>query len=178
MLIITLGDYESEIITLDPIAKSILYFGKLIHRDDCLRYFKIRSEKAFQDVLIKYGKCHDVIILNGHGTDHSFIFGRDKKETRDAKKFISYFPEDFGREKIIISLSCNTGSENLGLQISQQKKYCKAFIGPNNNLQGAIASQYCQTFLSNYLFSANIIEDSHKLSKDAIPGSEIMQLFI
>jgi len=177
ILIITLGDFKSEFSMLDPIAKSILHFGKLLHRDDCIRYFKIRSIVALKDIFKQHIKTHDIIVFNGHGTEEAIEYGLDASQVLNAAKVIELIPEDYGKKKIIVSLSCKTGSTAFGKAISESD-FCKGFVGPSENLQGAIAAQYCQTFLFNYLFSANEIDKSHDLAIQAIPGADIMKLHI
>src|SRR5690606_25257061 len=79
--------------------------------------------------------------------------------------------------KLMISLSCSTGSINFGEELSKNK-FCQGFIGPDNNIHSALASQFCQTFLANYLMDGTSIKTSFLKARKAIPGTSTFNLFI
>jgi hypothetical protein len=54
-LIFELGDFDSEAPTLDPLAKSITQFCRLLVPDDYIRFIKVRSMAECRDLLGFFG---------------------------------------------------------------------------------------------------------------------------
>jgi len=177
ILILCLGDIVSESQNLDPLAKSILHYCRLFHRDGGqVKYYKTRSIDDLKDIWNEYGKTFSIIIFISHGCTEGFTFGL-KHVCISAKELKSVFTLDEEQNKLFISLSCQTGCGDFGSAISNTK-FCKEFIGPDSNIHSALASQFCQTFLANYLMDGSNIIESFKKAKKAIPGTMSFNLFL
>lgn len=150
LLIIQIGDFESEATLLAPLRKSILQFARLLLNDDYIRTYSVRSAQEFRYVWEKEHPVTSHIILVGHGDATSIKFGPTAQV--NAADFIGLLSTDGGvvEAKQIISLCCKTGSKSFGGNVSGTPNI-EAFIGPSSALHGANASQFCQSYLT-YLF--------------------------
>lgn len=177
ILILCLGDIVSESQNLDPLAKSILHYCRLFHRDPGqVKSFKTRSMDDLKDIWNEYGSISNIIIFISHGCTDGFNFGRKHIcVTADQLKEIFKLEEE--DNKLFISLSCQTGCGDFGSKISKSN-FTKQFIGPDSNIHSALASQFCQTFLANYLMDGSNIIESFKKAKKAIPGTMSFNLFL
>ncbi len=178
ILILCLGDIRSEPTNLDPLAKSILHYCRLFHRDEGnVKYYKTRSLEGLKELWDEFGEVSKVIIFISHGCADGFTFGRSHK-CSTAEELIDIFNQDERKEKkLFISLSCQTGSKDFGVKLSNSS-FCQEFIGPAQKVHSALASQFCQTFLANYFMNGSNVVDSFKKAKDAIPGTITFNLFI
>ncbi len=170
ILIICLGDIESEALNLDKLSKSILQYCRLFHDDDSqVRYYKTRTKEGLLDLWEEFGKTSKVIIFIGHGCPEGYIFGRKHKRQFSSQELIDLISSIDGNEKkIIISLSCQTGNVDFGTEVSKSK-HCEAFIGPESLIHSAVASQFCQTFLLHYFMNGESIGDAYRKAKEAVP---------
>lgn len=150
LLIVQIGDFESEATLLEPLKKSILQFSRLLLNDDYIRSYSVRSASEFRYVWEKEHPVTSHIILVGHGDATSIKFGPATQVS--GADFITLLSTDGGivEAKQIISLCCKTGSKTFGGNVSGTPNV-EAFIGPTTALHGANASQFCQSYLT-YLF--------------------------
>jgi hypothetical protein len=67
VLLLSIGDLETENTLLDPLSKSILQFCRLLVSDDFIHAYKVRS---LNEISVLWGKSHRAyshVILVGHG---------------------------------------------------------------------------------------------------------------
>jgi hypothetical protein len=147
VLIITIGDYEAETVLLDPLAKSVLQFCRLLVPDDQVKAFKLRSVDEFKFFWSRDQAAYSHVVLIAHGSQNGIKFGVDDwiNPTRfeDALKVKGASPKTF------ISLCCQTGYKSFGGCFSKLS-ICRGFIAPFHSVHGAVASQFCQTFLTSH----------------------------
>jgi len=178
ILILCLGDIRSESTNLDPLAKSVLHYCRLFHKDEGnVKYYKTRSLNGLKELWEEFGGLSKVIIFISHGCENGFTYGRNHK-CSSAEELTELFKQDEEKEKkLFISLSCQTGSPEFGAKLSKSS-FCREFIGPETNVHSALASQFCQTFLANYLMNGSDVTESFRKAKEAIPGTMTFNLFI
>lgn len=169
ILIVNFGDIKSEKEFLDPLAKSILHYCRLFFKDPTqVELFKTRSVEDLGEYWNECNSIFNIVIFISHGCSDGLLHGINKKCLSSAA-FIEIFKNCEASSKLFISLSCQTGGE-FGKTISTTE-FCEVFIGPKDDVHGALASQFCQSFLVNYLMNgANVIE-SFKKAKLATPGT-------
>lgn len=147
ILLIEIGDFDSEAGTLDPLAKSVLQFCRLLVPDDQVRQLKVRSKAE----IAKFWKINEAayshVIIVAHGDKDLLGFAVDG----DVKlpDLTPVFKKRGAKSKIFISLACKTGFQAFGGEFSRET-ICRAFIGPFHSVHGATASQFCQSFLTSH----------------------------
>lgn len=174
VLIFCIGDLETETGLLDPLTKSILQFCRLLVPDDYLRTHKIRSLLELERIWHKDQAAYSHIIVIGHGSDQGLKFANDgwvSTEIMDQTLKIRG-----AKKKNFISLCCKTGYQSFGGKFSKFT-ICNSFIGPFHSVHGAVASQFCQTFLTSHLIEGHTVATAFNHARDAIPGSTSFRLW-
>jgi hypothetical protein len=170
LLIVQIGDFESEATLLEPLKKSILQFARLLLNDDYIRSYSVRSAQEFRYVWEKEHPVTSHIILVGHGDATSIRFGPEAQVPADD--FIELISTDDGvvEAKQIISLCCKTGSKSFGGNVSGTPNV-EAFIGPTTALHGANASQFCQSYLTYHFLHGYKSSTAYEYARATNPGA-------
>lgn len=174
ILIFTIGDLETETGLLDPLAKSVLQYCRLLVPDDYLRSYKVRSIAELKSIWEKEQSAYSHVIIVGHGSPDGVKFsvnGWVKSEILDAALKVRGAPK-----KVFISLCCQTGYKAIGGKLSEMA-ICSHFIGPFHSVHGAVASQFAQTFLAFHLLEGESIGVSFKHARKYTPGSTSFRLW-
>ena len=107
IIIITIGDFETEFTLLDPLAKSVLQFCRLLVPDDQLRAIKLRSLSELKSVWTKEQAAYSHVIFIAHGRKSGIKFGVDDwADTTQLGESIRVWGAS---PKVFISLCCQTG---------------------------------------------------------------------
>ncbi|UPH70216.1 hypothetical protein LGT41_0010400 [Abyssibius alkaniclasticus] len=174
VLMLNIGDLETETTLLDPLGKSILQFCRLLVSDDFIHAYKVRS---LQEIEVLWGRSHAAyshVILIGHGSDASIKFANGDWIDTDA--FMNVFDVAGVSAKTFISLCCETGYKAFGGAASSHNS-CERFIGPFHSVHGAIASQFVQTFLVYHLLEGETATVAFKHARASVPGSTSFRLW-
>lgn len=174
ILVFTIGDLETETALLDPLAKSILQYCRLLVPDDYLRSYKIRSRSELKFIWEKEQSVYSHVIFIGHGSQDGIKFSVDGWV--DAASLAELLKVRAAPKKVFISLCCKTGYKNMGAKLSKMT-ICSHFIGPFHSVHGAVASQFAQTFLAFHLLQGESIGVSFKHARENIPGSTSFRLW-
>lgn len=174
ILILNIGDFETETTLLDPLAKSILQYCRMLVSDDQVRVFKIRSLAELRAIWQREQAAYSHVIICGHGTSDSLKFGVDSLVA--VEDFLSTLRVYGAPEKIFISLCCSTGYKSFGGEVSR-KAICTAFIAPLHTVHGAIASQFCQTFLAHHFLEGVRPAVAFSRSRESVPGATSFRLW-
>jgi hypothetical protein len=75
VLIITIGDYETETGLLDPLAKSVLQFCRLLVPDDQVWAFKLRGINELKIFWSRDQAAYSHVVLIAHGRQDGIKFG-------------------------------------------------------------------------------------------------------
>ena len=174
ILLLNIGDLETELTLLDPLGKSILQFCRLLVQDDFVRYYQVRSLNEINTVWSKHHKIFSYVILIGHGSRAEIKFANGG--LIKAEDFMKVFDANEVSGKTFISLCCETGYKNFGGTASAYP-VCERFIGPYHSVHGAIASQFVQTFLAFHLFKGETPKVAFKHAREYVPGSTSFHLW-
>lgn len=170
ILIIEIGDYNTETTLLEPLKKSILQFTRLLLSDDYIQNYTIRTPGELKHIWTTQHAVTSHVILIGHGDAHSLLFGEDiKVEARDLIQLLST-EQDVGEAKQIISLCCKTGSKTFGGTVSGNPNI-ESFIGPVSSVHGATASQFYQSYLTYLFLQGYKSSTAYEYAKVANPGT-------
>lgn len=174
ILIFTIGDLETETGLLDPLAKSVLQYCRLLVLDDYLRAYKIRSISELTSIWQKEQAAYSHVVIIGHGSPEGIKFSVDgwvKSDVLDAKLKIRGAPK-----KVFISLCCQTGYKTAGGKLSEMA-ICSHFLAPFHSVHGAVASQFAQTFLVFHLLEGESVGVAFKHARKYTPGSTSFRLW-
>lgn len=168
ILILIIGDFSTESNLLYPLGKSILHYCKLLLSDDLIKYCKIRSKIELEKIWNDNHRVITHVIIIGHGRKDGILFANDGWVGAD--EFSRILDGDDISEKIFISLCCETGKRSFAGTFSR-KVMCGRFLAPFQSVHGAVASQYCQTFLSFHLLKGCVAKVSHNNAIKNIPDN-------
>lgn len=145
ILILTIGDLESEKEMLDSLKESIFYNLKLLLSEKFIECITVRSVNEISAYWqINHSRFSDVIIV-GHGNKESIYFAMDQHIK--ASCLMSAFDIGSDSKTTFINLSCASGNKSFG-GIASSFDFCESFIGPKNNVYVPIASQFVQMFFT------------------------------
>jgi len=173
VLILQIGDYETEVCLLKPLTKSILQYFRLLLSDDELRHFSVRSLSEFKSYWIKNHALISHVVLIGHGKNDSILFGQDWIKAEAIRKdleAINSTPKQF------LSLCCQTGYAAFAKSFSNSQR-CDSFIAPFHSIHGAMASQFCQTYFAHHLLRGQTTRTAFKQAREGTPNAAEYRLW-
>lgn len=184
VLIIKIGDLQSEEATLNPLSDSINLFFKLFFPNSSLfTYSQIRTYKEFETIMGVY--TFPYIILIGHSSsapnsNNSTVLKFIDKEISAKELSTTIFDKNGvyqNNNVTIISLVCQTGKSDFAKILSASYKV-KSVIAPYQNLHIAIASQFCQTFFLYHFLEGSQLKTAYKKAYNAVPDATSFKLWI
>ena len=171
---IAIGDFSTEETLLDPLADTVRQFLRLLVPDDQLRSIKVRGLEELTKFWKVNHAAYSHVILIAHGDKDRMTFAADESVT--VKEMQSAFENVDGTRKTFISLSCRTGHEAFGSRFSQSS-VCKEFIGPLDDVHGALASQFCQLFFTAHLLEGRTVKSAISGARKATVGAKGFRLW-
>lgn len=174
ILIINIGDLATERTLLDPLAKSVTQFCKLLVPDDQIKSVRVRSIDELRKVWQIEQAAYTHVIWIAHGSHDGLFFGVDglvSQASLEQALRVRAAPK-----KVYISLCCKTGVKSFGGEMSEAT-ICSYFMGPFQSVQGAVASQFCQTFLLCHFLSGETVGVAFNHARKAVPGSTSFRLW-
>jgi len=172
ILIISIGDFSTEETLLNPLAKSILQFSRLLLEDDSVMLVKVRSIGELSAWWKLNDAAYSHVVLIGHGSPTGIIFGYGgKKSPTDFEKCFSTGSQ---KKKVFISLCCETG-RNLFASSFSQIPICSHLIAPYHSIHGSVASQFYQTIMCWHLIDARSIKIAYNKAQRSIPKKYIFR---
>ena len=173
ILIVEIGDFDSEAVLLKPLAKSVLHFCRLLV-SDAVRLLELRTLAELKCFWRSNHGAYRHVILVGHGDDDGIAFSIEG--TPSVSDLVNTFVTEDVEPKIFISLCCRTGFASFAKPFSNSV-VCEALIAPFHSIHGAVASQFCQTFLAHHLLDGRTTAVAYKSSADSVPGGKKFRLW-
>lgn len=174
ILILNVGDFQSEMTLLDPLAKSVAQFCRLLVGDDYIKSLRIRSLEELRTFWTRHQAAYSHVIWIGHGANSGIKFAVGG--WKSAENISDALQVRGAPRKTYISLCCKTGYQSFGGQMSSAT-ICRDFIGPFHAVQGATASQFCQTFLISHFLEGATAKVAFKHARNLVPGSASFRLW-
>ncbi|MBA3973801.1 MAG: hypothetical protein C0504_06235 [Candidatus Solibacter sp.] len=171
--VIRIGDYSTETTLLDPLAKSVLQYCRLLVNDDSLRMMELRTETELTEFWGKNHGAYRHVVLIGHGGPDGLTFGTN---IVPADRLGSIFSQRGQTKKIFISLCCKTGVAGFG-KVFSRSTGCESIIAPFQSIHGAIASQFCQTLLAYHLLEGRTTKVAFTKAQKLVPGGATFRLW-
>lgn len=174
ILVLSVGDFESESTLLDPLAKSVTQFCRLLVPDDQIRAVRVRSVEELKRLWAREQAAYSHVVLIGHGSNTSLRFGVEG--WIHAENLVKHLRMRGAPRKVLISLCCRTGYKSFGSTMSRATIFTD-FIGPFHAVQGAVASQFCQTFLASHFLEGRSVGVAFRDARGSVPGSTSFRLW-
>jgi hypothetical protein len=164
-LIVRIGDFLTESTLLDPLAKSILQFARILVTDSFVSRIDIRTIEELKSYWAINHAVYSHIVFIGHGSADSVTFGAGDPAT--AQSFISALEIEGVQPKTILSLACETGKAPIAKAISASS-VCNVFVAPYSAVHGADSSLFVQMFLNKHLLDGRTTMVAFKQAYEAI----------
>jgi hypothetical protein len=170
VLVLRIGDLVTETTLLDPLAKSVLQFVRLLLPDQDVRGLELRTMPELEAHWRSYHSTTSHVILIGHGSESSirFVDEGPVSGAAMAERLRSVAPET--TPKRFVSLACLTGRAGFAKPFSESE-ICREIIAPFQSVHGANASQYCQALLTEHLLNGKEMRYAHsRVAKRVVGG--------
>lgn len=174
-LLIEFGDFANESTNLDPLAKSILAFLRLLISDGALvKFIKLRSEQELEYSLKHYG-AYSHIILVGHGTAKGCLLAGDSVKITSAT--MTFLVERYCETTTtFLSMCCHSGEAAFAKAVSSSSR-CGILIAPLGPIHSCSASQFVQSFLSYHLLDGMRPKSAFDKARENTPGSASLRFW-
>ena len=172
ILIVRVGDFNEEGL-IDPLAKSILNYARMLLPGDSVRLIELRTTAEFAILWARYhGMCKQVILI-GHGSDQGFYFGNDEVQAID---FVNLIQAPAPAPKEYISLACQTGYAAFGQAVSQSPVVSR-FIAPFHSVHGCVASLFASTYLHERILASRSPKVAFNHARSDLLGAASFRLW-
>ncbi|WP_404406166.1 hypothetical protein [Pelagibacterium halotolerans] len=167
--IVTLGDFQTEQVVLDPLAKSILQYCRLLFGDDSLvKTYKVRTGVEIRHIWENhFVNDVDHVIFVGHGSEDGEI--RVGNSTLSPAALAEAMPHDPQRKWKFTFLCCQLGRAAFSKSFSELA-FVEQVIAPFHSVHAAISSQFVQTFLVRNLLDGETPAVAFKNAAKTVPG--------
>ena len=172
--IITVGDFETEEMTLNPLSKSVLQYCRLLVNDSSVVALKVRSIDELAKWALNNINAYSHLILIGHGDSDSIEFAVSGSAKADDWREALHTAG--ATKKVVLSLCCKTGDAAFAEDFSKAS-FCAFFAAPENSVGAAEASLFCQAFLAFNLLQAQTPGVAFKSALKSTPGKHAFTLW-
>lgn len=173
VLIIRVGDYATELALLDPLAKSLLQYFRLLVTDDFVRLVSIRTEEELQRLWSDNHAAYSHVVLVGHGRSDAVAMGSDWMA---ADRLSAVLESPNPGPKVVLSACCETGRRAFSATVSASPA-CAALIAPFGAVHGAVASQFVQTFFAVHFLDGRTTKVAFNQAARSVPGAASFRLW-
>jgi hypothetical protein len=175
-VIVRIGDLTTETALLDPLAKSVLQFLRLLLPDDHVRLIHVRTMSELTSYwTANHALCSHVVLIAhaGGGTvsllDEGNVSGADFAAALDTGA-----PR--ATQKVWASLACSSGRQNFAKAFSESS-LCSHFVAPFGVVHGAAASHFCQSFFLTLLLNGSTAVNSFNSAAKVVMGETHFRLW-
>jgi hypothetical protein len=175
-VVLRVGDLATESALLDPLAKSVLQFFRLLAPDDHVRLVNVRTLSELRTFWAANhgGSSHIILIGHAHGGTITFVDVGPVTGAGFAAALTTAAP--VASEKFWVSLACSSGRQNFAKAFAESS-VCSRFVAPYGILHGAAASHFCQTFFLTLLLTGSTPARSFSAAARAVIGETHFRLW-
>jgi hypothetical protein len=177
ILSLRIGDFGTETTLLDPLAKSVGQFCRLLLPDDYVRFVELRSVPELRGLWQREHANATIVVINGHGSKDALVFGVGGNVLGGtiAERLGGVAPDT--APKIFISLACLTGHAGFAGPFSSWAG-CAALLAPFHSVHGAVASQFVQTFLVYHLLEGETVKVAFNHARERVAGAASFRMWV
>ena len=164
-LVLRVGDLRTEATLLDPLAKSVLQYLRLLISDTEVRILHVRTDAEVRAFMSTNGAAFSHVILIGHGTPSSLLAMGTELPGAEVGSMLNV-----GNPKVVISLACSTGKTPFARGLSKSESV-RELVAPFREAYGAAASLFLRTLLHKHLLMGHEFRTAFRLANDGLEGT-------
>jgi hypothetical protein len=164
-LVLRVGDLSTETSLLDPLAKSVLQYLRLLISDAEVRMLHVRTANEVRAFMAADGTMFSHVILIGHGTPACLLALGTELSGAEVGSMLAA-----GDPKVVISLACSTGQTAFARDLSKSESV-REFVAPFSEAHGAAASLFLQTLLHKHLLMGHEFSTAFRLANGGLEGT-------
>ncbi len=164
-LVLRVGDLSTEATLLDPLAKSVLQYLRLLISDSEVRMLHVRTDAEVRTFMSTDGSAFSHVILIGHGTPASLLAMGTELSGAEVGSML-----DAGDPKVVISLACSTGKTAFARELSLCKSVSE-LVAPFREGHSAAASLFLQTLMHQHLLMGHEFRAAFRIANDGLEGT-------
>lgn len=168
VLIVRIGDFDTETTLLDPLKKSLLQYCRLLLPDDQVVLYEIRTRGELSVFWTRDHAAFSHVVLVAHGCRTAIRFGDG--DWANPTDFAALLAAPEVTPKVIVSLACETGRSTFGQALSRCQP-CQAVVAPYQTVHGAVGSQFCQTFLARHFLDGLPLAWAFRKARTSVAGA-------
>lgn len=150
VLVITVGDFDSEWPLLDPLSRSVREFLNLLLDPASVKFVKVRCLEELRRAWSKLSPGTSHVVFLGHGSEHGLFFGGDDLDLAGDKLADALVPVSGDLAgKTFVFLSCKAGVAGFAKTFSAAS-HVGAVIAPLRSVHGAEAALFAQAFFTEH----------------------------
>ncbi len=174
--IIAFGDFDSESTLLDPLAKTVLQYCRLLFGDDSyVRFMKIRTEAELNFVCLQHMlDPYEHIVVLGHGTREAELCSAIGDISVD--RLVQIFEQNNPAPWDFAFLCCYLGRNSFSRPFSASA-ICKSLVAPFTAVHGGVSAQFVQTYLIKLLLEGESTVDAHRHASASTPTGSKFRLW-
>lgn len=174
--ILMFGDLLSEATLLDPLAKTVLQYCRLLFGDDeYVRSFRIRSLAELRKLCeMNSFQPFEHIIVIGHGNIDAELCAA--VDNINVAILINQFEINNPHPWDFTFLCCYLGRNAFGKTFSKAQ-CCKSMVAPYNSVHGAVSAQFVQTYLIKALLEGETTAVAHRHASASTPPKSTFRLW-
>ncbi len=176
LLVVRIGDMESESGVLDPLAQSIWEFFRLLLPVDQLELLRLRTVHELRTFWAGHHSAYSHLVLIGHGSSDYLPFIDADQGRLSAKEVVELMRVDGLKSKHIVSLACATGRAGFAKPLSESA-ICSHFVAPYQPVHAAAASHFCQTYFTKLLLEGRTTKTAFDAAAGAVVGQAHFRLW-
>ncbi len=180
--IVRIGDLSSEIALLDPLAKSLDHFMRLLVGHDYFNLTYVRTQLELEQFWAKRRGATTHLVLIAHGkSDAIRLVGSDANagfEQWFSGEEFSTLLDSHGADPGVhlLSLCCLTGYAAFAGTVSSVAAI-RTCAAPLRDVHGAVASQFCQTLFAEHLLHGTTWPIAFRHARASTPGTSTFRLW-
>jgi hypothetical protein len=175
ILILRIGDFQTERTLLDPLATSIHEYCRLLVPDDQLKSIDLRTWDEMQWVIQQHHAAYSHWILVGHGGPGTLLFANG--HALPAADLRAHMEQEAVEGKFVVSLCCHTGDRHFAKILSESNS-CRAIVAPIGAIHGASACQFTQSFFGYHFLEGKTLTVAFKQTRKRTPGAAVLRLWM
>lgn len=166
--VLRIGDLTTEVHTLDPLAKSMLHYLRLLLEPSAVRLHTVRTSIEIQRIWSREEPVSSHLVLIGHGQADSIRL-LDCSRPVSGSDFAAMLESSHStsQPKTVVSLSCLTGRQPFAKPFSESS-VCGNFHGPYQSVHSAAASLFAQSFFAHHLLNGVGVLAAHRNARAAV----------
>lgn len=164
ILVLRVGDLTTEETLLNPLAKYVLQYLRLLLQDDAVQRLDIRTEEELRLFMAASGSRYSHLVLVGHGSPTGLIIP-GRAAYLPPERFAQILSLG-GSIHSVVSLACKTGLTRFGRSLTTGG--VRELAAPTSPVHGASASLFAQQFLAEHLLEGRDFATSVRRANSAV----------